>query len=294
MKKHYLFICGINKNSIKAFIIFALVALLALLPVTALAEYANVFDNAQLFSSAEADMLQERASEFILDNGVDIVILTIDDDEGKSSRVIADDYYDYNGFSADGLLLLLNMDAREVYISTAGTMIDILNDSRIEALLDIQYEYLVDGDYFGAMYNVIPEISSYIKSGPVPGQHRVEEGVEGDGDYYAPPGEYGIFSRLSMGWVLLSVGAGLLAAIITGTIIASGYKKKYKPVAYDYNRLAALTLSRREDELMNKFVTTRHIPRPDNSSGGGGSSFGSSTTHTSSSGTSHGGGGRSF
>lgn len=288
----------------KKLIIFALIALLVLLPATALAEYTNVFDYAMLFSDDELDMLQERASEFVLENGVDIVILTVDDDEGKSSRVIADDYYDYNGFKTDGLLLLLNMDAREVYISTAGTMIDILNDSRIEALLDIQYDYLVNGDYFGAMYYVMPEISAYIESGPVPGQHRVEEGspeasnypengIYGD-DYYTPQSEHGIFYRLSLEWVILSVAAGVLAAVVTGAIIASGYKKKYKPVAYDYSGLASLTLSRKEDELINRYVTTRHIPKPDSSSGGGGGSSSSSTTHTSSSGSSHGGGGRSF
>ena len=60
---------------------------------------------------------------------IDIIIVTTNDNKGKPSSQYAVDFYEDHGFgyegTLDGVLYLLNMDEREVYIFTRdkGTII---------------------------------------------------------------------------------------------------------------------------------------------------------------------------
>ena len=73
--------------------------------------------------------------EAVMQYDMDIVIVITDDVKGKSSMDFADDFYDDNGygigFDSSGLLFLVNMEDREVWISTAGTAIKVFTDARI-------------------------------------------------------------------------------------------------------------------------------------------------------------------
>jgi len=64
---------------------------------------------------------------------LDVVIVITDNTQGKSSRDFADDFYDYNGYGIgtrkSGLLMLVNMQNREIWISTCGDAIDIFTDN---------------------------------------------------------------------------------------------------------------------------------------------------------------------
>ena len=61
---------------------------------------------------------------------MDVVIVTTYNTRSKSSQVYADDFYEENNIgrnnSGDGILLLIDLDNREVYISTSGAAIIIL------------------------------------------------------------------------------------------------------------------------------------------------------------------------
>ena len=107
-------------------------------------EGTRVFDYADLFSGGEEARLNEKLLEFIEKSEMDAVVVTIDDAEGKSSAAYADDFYDYNGFGRQedhrGALFLIDMDNREIYLSTTGLMIRYMTDARVERLLDEAYE----------------------------------------------------------------------------------------------------------------------------------------------------------
>lgn len=247
-----------------------------LVPSAALAAGQNVYDNAELFTPDELAQLQETIDAHIETYGSDLAIVTITDDQGKTSRAYADDFYDQNGFGEDGMLFLINMDSRELYISTSGRMIDILNDDRINDLLDLQYEYASNSDYFSAMQHSIEQAESYMAAGTVSGQYREPESSR----------------SLTAGWIVISIliGAGIGGLVVL--IIYKQYKKEYKAVPYDYRKEANLILSSNTDNLIDTHTTSRYIPPDDDNSGF--SSGSSSSTHSSSSGSTHGGGGRSF
>ena len=54
------------------------------------------------------------------------------------------------GSDQSGILFLIDMDNRELYISTNGQMIRYMTDSRINDVLDDVYNYAADADYYGA------------------------------------------------------------------------------------------------------------------------------------------------
>ena len=62
----------------------------------------------------------------------DVVAVTVNSTEGKTPMEYADDYYDYNGYGQgsdySGVILLIDMGSREMWISTSGMCIDAIGD----------------------------------------------------------------------------------------------------------------------------------------------------------------------
>ncbi len=219
----------------------------------------RVYDYAGLFTTAETQDLEESAAEYREKTNLDLVIVTIDDAEGKTSREYADDFYDYNGFGVgsdySGALLLIDMDNRMAYLSTTGKAIGILTDSRIQEITDEVASYVGDGQYAKGAQVFLEKTDEFVNPN--------------------------IAGRLLIALALaVLVGAGSVAAVWYK------YTHGHKADQYELDKNSSLALSQREDIFMGRFVTSRKIPR---NTGGGGSS-----THTSSSGRSHGGGGSSF
>ena len=138
----------------------------------------NVIDNLGYLTESEVLYLQG-SIERIKDNyRLDTVIVITDDTQGKSSRDYADDYFDYNGYGVgsdySGLLLLINMDKREAYISTNGKAIDIFTDKRIDNILDDVAQHLSKRDYYQACCEFINNVKSYANSGVPSNQYRVD------------------------------------------------------------------------------------------------------------------------
>ena len=265
-----------------------LVTFTALLP-TAFAQEQRVFDDAGLFSQSDVMSLESAIETARQEMGMDFVLLTTNDAAGKTTTAYADDYYDENGFGtgndASGALFLIDMDNREITISTAGKMIRILTDARINTILDKAYDKMVDADYAGAAQVVVQEVRQYAKQGIVSNQYN----------YDTETGEVSRYRSVSLGQIILF----LLISWAAGTAACLGVKAKYQlkraQYQYPWRENGTLVLANQVDELSNRFVTTRHIPKPTpSSSGGHSSSGGRSSTHRSSSGRSHGGGSRRF
>ena len=84
----------------------------------------RVFDEAGLFDEYEKEGLETRIEEVRKSENIDLAVTTTDDANGKTSEAYADDFYDSHGFGtgddASGVLLLIDMDNREIYVSTSG------------------------------------------------------------------------------------------------------------------------------------------------------------------------------
>ena len=263
----------------------------------------RVFDQAGLFSETEIIQLEEKIAQCRKSTKMDVVIVSAYADEERSAEEYADDYYDYGGFGvgkkASGVLLLYYMDGPgqpggECYISTAGTMINMLTDERIESILDDVYGDLGNRDFAGATEHFLEDVKAYVKEGVESGQYT----------YDRDTGEIVRYHSIRLYEVAIAV---VIAGILAGSVCLD-IKKRYamkqssREVSNSlqaYRADCAFHFSVAGDKMVNKYVRSVPIPR-NTSSGSGGrghsgsSSAGRSTIHTSSSGSSHGGGGRRF
>ena len=263
----------------------------------------RVFDQAGLFSETEIIQLEEKIAQCRKSTKMDVVIVSAYADGERSAEEYADDYYDYGGFGvgkkASGVLLLYYMDGPgqpggECYISTAGTMINMLTDERIESILDDVYGDLGNRDFAGAAEHFLDDVKAYVKEGVESGQYT----------YDRDTGEIVRYHSIRLYEVAIAM---VIAGILAGSVCLD-IKKRYamkqssREVSNSlqaYRAECAFHFSVAGDKMVNKYVRSVPIPR-NTSSGGGGrghsgsSSAGRSTIHTSSSGSSHGGGGRRF
>ena len=152
-------------------------ALLAALPCAAADQ--RVFDQAGLFTAQQAQQLESTIAELRTSTGMDWAILTVSDAGGKTSRQVADDFYDQNGLGTgsqhSGALFLIDMDNRQAYITTGGSTIDYLTDARQSEIFDKCASGLSSGDYAGAAGTFLSEAAGFVAQGVPSGQYQYNE-----------------------------------------------------------------------------------------------------------------------
>lgn len=270
-------------------ILLIIILLVSLFVVDAYAIDQKVYDEAALFSEPEKEVLQLRAAELSEKLSLDIVILTISDNKGKTSRDYADDYYDENGFgygeNYDGLILLINMDDREVYISTCGKAIEYFTDARIDNILDKIYTFLTDGNYGEGADAFLDEVNYYVQEGIPSNQYTYDEDTGITSEYKDDIASRDNIANRILIFLLISFAVG---GVSVG-IMAINNKGKSTTNQSTYLENNSFKLINSQDHHVNTRVTFVHI-----NTDSGSKSSGRSTTHHSSSGRSHGGGGRKF
>lgn len=288
---------------IKAFAFFLLLSSLLLLGAgTALADQdSRIYDLAGLFSQEEAAALCAKAEA--LKNGMkmDVAIVTTEDNPG-SAESFADDFYEENGMGTgddySGVLLLIDMENGELWISTEGKMLRYLTDGRIEAILDDIYGYAADGNFYKTADVFLDDVETCYGNGIASDQYNYDS-------------ETGRVSRYrSIRWYEFLFA--FAAACVCGGAAVLAVVREYG-MKDDANRIAAnFRLSYRKDSafrmgngladlLIGSYITRQLIASNRNHGGGGRtgggrslSSGGRTTTHRSSGGRIHGGGGRKF
>ncbi len=221
----------------------------------------KVYDNAQLLSSDEEAKLQSLCLEYIAKTESDIVVVTTNTLDGKSVVAYADDYFDYNGFGynkemGDGIILVIDMEDRELAISTSGKLVSMLSENQTDSMVSEVASYLTDGDYYAGCQTFV-------------------ESFYQEYNYSLDAGK-----RERMMTTLIEVLISLVVGgIITG-VIYSGHSTKMTVNGYTYAKNHKCDIRRQSDIYTN---TTRTVRTIDN----GGSSGGGS--HVGSSGNRHGG-----
>lgn len=233
-----------------------------------------VVDEAKLLSQDERDKLIEDIEKFRENYNIDAVIVTANDLQGKNTMDYADDYYDYNGYglgdNKSGILLLIDMNDRKIWISTSGDAIEYFTDNRIDSIISDISKYLSNEDYFDACTLFLTDIQYYIDSGIPEGQYTYSE------------------EENTLKIVLIALGVAAVVAGVTCIVVVNSYKNSKSVSSVNYVDNNSIVFTKRRDTFVNTFTTKTKIER-NNSSGGSGSS-----THRSSSGNTHGGGGGSF
>ncbi len=232
----------------------------------------KIYDFADLYSDSEEIKLYDEISKYIDSYNMDLAIVTINQNNKLSPQEYADDFYDYNNFgissNRDGVLFLIDMQNRELYMSTTGISIEMYNDYRIDKALDSVYQYMSDKFYYDGTYNFIKIIGDFAKEG-LPKNNSID----------------GKESNLSV--LIKAMVIGLIVTVIVMAILISKNKLVRKATtAEEYLNKDSVNIKKISDVLISSNITKHRI---DHSSSSGGSS-----THSGSSGSSHGGGGHGF
>jgi len=276
----------------KKWIILLLLCLMTLPFDSALGAEQRVFDNAELFTAYETQLLEAAIVEFQNNTGMDFVVLTSRNlQENKNPEAAADDFYDAGGFGLDeehsGCLFYLNMAGgegnRACHLSTTGMMIDYFSDGRLDRTLNACYTHVRAGRYAAAATVTLEQAASYLHAGIPEGQYR----------YDVLTGQHltARHKALTANEMLVSAAIALIAGFIYVAIIKRGYLLKGSTYRYSYKDNSTLAMTDSDDTYLRS--TTTRTPRSSGGSGGGGSGKGSGV-HIGSSGRSHGGGGFRF
>lgn len=266
---------------IKGFIYSLIIMYSVIVSSNVSADNLKINDYAKLYNTDEIQKLSKSIEDIINTHNIDVVVVTTNDVEGKTSRDYADDFYDYNGYgindSKDGLLFLINMEDREVYISTSGSAIDYLSDSRIDKILDYVYKDLGSGNYYTSTDKFLKQIDYYMTEGRPNNHYRTDE----EGNVVKAP----LTKQEKANRIFISFLVSTIIASISCVIVVWSYKKPRKISGENYVDKKSIVFNIKRDEFITSHVSKVKIER--NNSGG-------SSTHTSSSGNTHGGGGRGF
>lgn len=244
----------------------------------------RVYDYADALTADEEEKLEELIAKRESQIGCDFVVLTINESvlaaygmtENSDSnwefcmQSYADDFYDQNHFGfdkvhGDGTLLLYNWHDEGIYgsemgthFSTCGRVYRHYTSSMVNEVLDDVYDN-IHSDPYRAFELYVEDV--------------YEEMLSADGHI-----------RLSVFPLFV------ISVIVAGVFVIIHLKSKEgdkTTVSSTYVENGSVKFNERREDLVNKFVTSRVIPKSSGSGGGGGAGG-----HTSSGGVSHGGGSR--
>ena len=267
----------------------------------------RVFDDADLLTDIEEQTVQAEIEMTIDKLSMDIIVVTTDDFHGKSAQDYADDYYDENGFGygdsyGPGVLFLIDMYNREIYLSTAGQAIIAFSDWEIDQILDEIYYWVSNGRYHDACMEFVYQVSEYADNEEIAQNGYYDKNTDTFVEYTeaelkAMRRKAAIAQVLSAGSIAGKLVISMIVGAVSVLIMCIRVNKNSVPSGKVYMKAGSERIRQRYDHKTNTTVTKRHIPRnTDNggtrSSGGGGRSH--SSVHRSSGGRSHGGGGRRF
>lgn len=242
----------------------------------------KVYDYADLLTDAEEDNLYNEIEDYIEKSNYDLAIVTINENPKTDEVAFADDFYDYNGFgkgdTRDGLLFLIDMYNRRIYISTTGYAIKMYDDSRIDYIIDSGYDYLKGEQYYNCLSNMIKTTVNYYLNGYPNSNQNIEINEFGKPVYI----KY-------MNYPFIGLLSGIITLIVA--IIFYNISRLKIKVGSTISYLKDKNITSKSDKLVNSIVT-HHLRNTDTGSSGG--SSGGSSYHSSSSGSFHGGGGRGF
>ena len=236
----------------------------------------KIYDFAELLTEEEEKQLYDKVKEFIANTNLDLAIVTINTNVKDSTQDYADDFYDYNDFSIDGLAFVIDMQNRIFYISTAGKAMLYYDDYRIEYILSALDQEMYNHEYFNACNTLISQLTEYYNNG-----------FSDNADKYVVIGTQ-IYRKTP--YLLLSIIAVVSATIGTLTLALSNKKIKLATNSNDYFDNKSFEITKDTKEFISSNTSRVYIPPAD--SGGGGSSGGG--FHSGSSGASPGGGGHGF
>lgn len=244
----------------------------------------KVYDFADLFNNTQESELFDKLTNFRKQTNLDIVIVTIDYNNKHNSAKYSDDFYDYNEFGIgedrSGLLFLIDMDIRNIYVTTTGKAINIYTDQRINNILDNVFSYFGNQEYYVGTNKFVDLALNYAKIN-----------VDDDSKYVINSDSELVKDRSGLVNVFfVSVIITIIAIVIMANLNNNVSKANSSKSFLNKDTLVVKKIN---EVFLGSTVSKVRIDNGSSSSGHR-SSGRNSSTHRSSSGRSHGGGGRRF
>lgn len=227
----------------------------------------KVYDFADLFTDTEEQQLYTEIRKYIDNHNMDLAVVTINNNN-KTPEEYSDDFYDYNDFDQKGgVLFLIDMYNREIYMSTTGSAIKMYNDYRVNQALDMVYKYMSDKRYYNGVQEYISIISNYAYDGiPNNSDHKKSNTLSRD--------------------IFMSIAIGLLITIIVVNILIHKNKMVRKATtAKEYLDIDSVNIENIGEIIISSNTVRKRIEHD---------TYSGSSTHSGSSGSSHGGEGHGF
>ena len=263
-----------------------LLSLLLLVCISANAAAAGnpplIVDSAGILSAAELSALTAKAEDVSIRYSCDVTVVFVRGYSGSSIMSYTDNFFDFNGYgygtTEDGVMLLVDVQGREYWISTSGFGIDAFTDAGQLYLKDLFVSCLSDGDWSGAADRFISGCERFLRQ------------ARNGAPYDVGNMPRNIFNPFAL---LGDIGLGLLI----GGLPLTRAKREMENVqlkcdAGEYIRGMAPQLTHKNDVFLGSNITRVPIPRDTGDTHGG--SGGGSSIHVSSSGHTHGGSGGHF
>lgn len=238
----------------------------------------EVYDAADMFTNEEEEWIAQQVRELKESSGMDFVVYTDMTTYGKSRGLQAADFYWDNGYGAgedrSGGVLFICMEPGNRGWWTAGTGAaeEYYTERNINDLDDRLEPYMVDGNYSQGVIHYLQDTDVLFHT-------------------YEVPHEKNYVMAMIIALVIGAITGGVNVTVKT---LKMNSIQKARAAA-DYVVPGSMTLSKKQDVYMRKYVTRTRKP-PKSSSGSSHSSGGSSYSggYHSSGGGHFSGGGRSF
>lgn len=242
--------------------------------------FPRLTDRADLLSESEEEQILKNLNDLSDYHGVDICIRTSNGTKGMDIQDYADDFYKRH-YGENGVLLVVNIRDREMYITTAGKGIKAFTDYGIDEVLDLVAPYFTDMMYMEGFTEFCTQSDRLFT--------LYEQGTPLDVEKDPPAEKHFDFAKILLVSIFIGFGIGLIIVSAQKSTLKS-VRKKY--AAAEYRDEGSFFLTDSRDMFL--YHTVNRIPKPkmDNNNMSGGM-MGGSTTHMSG-GMEFGGGGRSF
>lgn len=122
-------------------------------------------DDASLLSSGEKERLLENM-EKISEYG-NVIFKTINNNVTSTSYYAEKFYHQNYSSGTSGIMFLIDMDNREIYIYSDGTIYKIITKSKALVITDNVYSYASRGDYYGCANEAFDEIYSLLSGNKI-------------------------------------------------------------------------------------------------------------------------------
>lgn len=261
------------KKKVFGILLAILLCLNISVPAFAQSDMPLLIDDADILTDSEESTLLSKLENISANQQMDIVIVTVNDLYGETPRDYADDFYDFNGYAEDGILLLISMEDSDWDISTSGYGITAITGAGRDYMADQFLDDLSNGNYYDAFVIYADFCDEFIRMARSGDPFDVEDLPKEDFNYITS--------------LLVSLGIGLVVSfIITGRMKGKLKTIRRQAEATDYVKNDSMKVTQSRDLFLYRHID-RHAKPQESSSGG-------SRTHTSSSGRTHGGGGGKF